>query len=419
MLCVTAHLSVRNENKNITINEDLPTFDSLVRSPGSTFFTEIFIPTFINSIYQFNLQESYDKIKKEENAKSREINKIFEFWWDRILKIQETNSKFFNILVSRLCMSITDSFDKIQIFSRRNVNHDILSPKQFEWRMHVCTSWLDKLLLHLIILTFSNEKKKNSYTNIDFYNEVKKVFLNLDNDEKTDTMTAIINKCEIITENSDYLSQINEILLLARMINSTETLKKSIFSVIDDIGLKEGKYVAKECIHSSFVDVDTDIRMASGGEDNIQKDGEEKSEMTGKDDHVNRADISSTSYNSSNENKRKITGIDHDENSSKNCIGVKNISLTQKQKNLQSGRGRGREEEIIPQGGWFTHSAFTPWPIGVLPGESLENVHRCPLYLLQEVVQEIPYNGKSEERINTDEVERDEEGDDEMFERAF
>ena len=48
-----------------------------------------------------------------------------------------------------------------------------------------------------------------------------------------------------------------------------------------------------------------------------------------------------------------------------------------------------------------------------------KSVHRCPLYLLQEVAQEIPYNGKSEERINTDEVERDEEGDDEMFERAF
>ena len=210
MLCVTAHLSVRNENKNITINEDLPTFDSLVRSPGSTFFTEIFIPTFINSIYQFNLQESYDKIKKEENAKSREINKIFEFWWDRILKIQETNSKFFNILVSRLCMSITDSFDKIQIFSRRKVNHEILSQKQFEWRMHVCTSWLDKLLLHLIILAFSNEKKKNSYTNIDFYNEVKKVFLNLDNDDKTDMMTAIISHLFIIAVIMSLLSSISK-----------------------------------------------------------------------------------------------------------------------------------------------------------------------------------------------------------------
>ena len=114
-----------------------------------------------------------------------------------------------------------------------------------------------------------------------------------------------------------------------------------------------------------------------------------------------------------------MTGIDHDESSSQNCIGGKNISLTQKQKNLQSGRGRGREEEIIPQGGWFTHAAFTPWPIGILPGESLDNVHRCPLYLLQEVVQERPYNGKSEKKINTDEVERDEEGEDEMFERAF
>ena len=415
LLCITAHLSVKKDIKNVTLNEDLQTFDSLVRSPGSTFFTEIFIPTFINSIYQYNLQETYDKIKKEEIAKSREISKIFEFWWDRILKIQETNSKFFTILVFRLCMSITDSFYKTQIFPRGNATYDTLPKKQFQWRMHVCTSWLEKLLIHLITLAFSNEKKKNSYTNIDFYNEVKKKFLNFDNNDQIDMMTTIIRKYEIIKGHSEYSTQLHEITLLAKMINSTDALKKGIFSVIDDIGMKVSKYVAKEC--NGSLDLIGHIVTTPRDEDNsniqIECESKEESEITLKtsDVNINQADNGSTSC-SSNENKRKIASINDYQNNSKVCSSGATISPNQKQRKLQCSRGRGSEEEIIPLGGWFKHSAFTPWPIGILSGESLDNIHRCPLYLLQEVVCKIPYTGKSEERISTDEERnREREGE--------
>ena len=408
LLCITAHLSVKKDNKNVTLNEDLQTFDSLVRSPGSTFFTEIFIPTFINSIYQYNLQETYDKIKKEENAKSREISKIFEFWWDRILKIQETNSKFFTILVLRLCMSIKDSFDKTQIFPRGNATNDTLPKKQFQWRMHVCTSWLEKLLIHLITLAFSNEKKKNSCTNIDFFNEVKKVFTNFDNNNQIDMTTTIIRKYEIIKEISEYSTQLNEITLLAKMINSTDTLKKSIFSVLDDLGMKGSKYFTKECNGSS--DSIKDIATTSRDENNIQIEceSEEESEVMVEtsDVSVNQADNGNASR-SSYENKRKIASVNDDQNNSKSCSSRPKISPIQKQRKLQCSRGR--EEEIIPLGGWFKHAAFTPWPIGILSGESLDDIHRCPLYLLQEVVCKMPHTGKSEERISTDE-ERNEEG---------
>ena len=72
--------------------DDMPSFESLVRSPGSTFFTEIFLPAFVNSICKISLPENSGKTKKVGQAKTKVISKMFEYWWDS-LKSQHTQSR--------------------------------------------------------------------------------------------------------------------------------------------------------------------------------------------------------------------------------------------------------------------------------------------------------------------------------------
>ena len=443
---MTADLSTKKEDKNSTFIEDLPTFDSLVRSPGSTFFTEIFIPIFINSIFQYNLLENYDKIKKEENAKLKEMNKIFLFWWDKILKIQETNTNFLSILSIRLSLAILDSIQIMKTTPIGGATHGFLSRKEVEWRLYVCTSWFDKLVIHIITKIFSNEKKKKLYTNIDFYNEVKRIFRSSKFDKEKSVLFSIVNKYESLIENCKYESKLHEILLLIKMINSKDFLQKSVFIVIDCIGLKGNTYLESGGPRS-FNNINNNDNCNNDSSDNNNNNNNNNNDNS--DDENNNNDRNNTSNNEkkrkridmngketynfeykndddndSNDDDNDNNDDDNDDNTvqcnnDKNCSNSNSSSCSVREifivndircdqdvsapssvetheqehghgqghgqeQNRRKGPGRGRGQ-TVPKSGWYRCADFTPWPIGVLPGESLESTSRCPLYLLQEV----------------------------------
>jgi hypothetical protein len=130
-LCLTSNLSVRKDGahlielsskeerklqqqqqRNGISNDTVPalestTFDSLIKGAGSTFVTGVFLPIFLCSIFDHDMPESTVIMRKA--VKIKKTKKMCDFWWSRILKIQELNSVFFSTLSVRLSVTAVDS----------------------------------------------------------------------------------------------------------------------------------------------------------------------------------------------------------------------------------------------------------------------------------------------------------------------
>ena len=138
--------------------EDSPSFNSLIKLSGSTFITEIFIPLFLCSVYSHDLP--HGTISMKVTVKSKKLRKTFELWWGRALKIQESSSKFYSIICTRLFVGVMDALEKGLETTPKCPG--VLSRLDIGWRLAVCESWVGKLFKQNVKQLIEAVNGKNS-----------------------------------------------------------------------------------------------------------------------------------------------------------------------------------------------------------------------------------------------------------------
>ena len=393
--------------------DDMPSFESLVRSPGSTFFTEIFLPAFVNSICKISLPESSGKQKKLDQAKTKVISKMFEYWWDRILKIQQTNQKFLTILTPKLCVLALETITgtvKDSPFGSLD-----LDSEEVVWRLLICRSWVDKLFSHMIDQAVGSKVTLDIPGKKSLNEEVMSHLSNQHIDRRNSILGAVLDRCDNLRGDSKHKEIAEGIMRVAEMICATDLIFNSVTHVLADMRLKEIRGIGG---HDSLPSVPPRLEEGASGDTEREKDGSSTQDEVDDDRNLqNKVNLtvegdegrsyntsssgsssSSSSSGHSNSNKRQRTEIESEPSPHANSTLFTKAISSSVNTNISSRSGGGdnsvkRHDRVsrppipISTAGWFTcpSPSVSPWPIGLLSGECLTSVSRCPLYLLEEV----------------------------------
>jgi hypothetical protein len=460
-LCLTSNLSVRKvsahlvelsskegrkvqqqqqlqqQRNGITSDTNIPlespTFDSLIKGAGSTFITGVFLPIFFCSIFDHNMPENTVMMRKA--AKMKKTKKMCDFWWNRILKIQELNSVFFSILSVRLSVAAVDSVmnkvnsspQKVRKFPGGN-----LARFEVDWRLHVCRSWVEKLFVHSVNHIINSHKARKSVLDIDISEEVRKNYWNQGSRSSSNVLSAVRSRIELLEDQGGAITI--EILSFAEMICNATGLSECVLAVLEEMKRQNGLSDGNDSADGDAATDEGDEGCDAQEEEAVEK---EEEEADGRDDGDFESGCSADSDVGVESDREEGPGSDdgvdlglHNGNhlsagcnaSSGNSSGSSSSSSSYKRQREEAGEEEesDEEEEVVvrslqPDGfrsrssscsfrkitthrpsGWFTCGDQSVWPLGQIPGHSQTSTHNsCPLYLLREVQARAPTAGES------------------------
>ena len=471
--------------------EDSPTFNSLIKLSGSTFITEIFTPLFLCSVYSHDLPHGTVSMKIA--VKSKKLRRTFELWWGRTLKIQESSSRFFGIICTRLFVGALDVLENGTEMTPRSPG--VSSRVDIEWRLAVCESWIGKLFRQSVkqLIQAVNGRNSESERDAHIHEEIRNRFTQEIASRGGGTSGALrlrYNEMLCVLQRAGsagkkksgaalkWLEGLENVLCSVEMILDTDLLHSCVTLLSEEYkriksgsaedegeqgeGGVEGESDFDGSVHSGddhdhddISDGDHDSNDNDDGEDDddVSKDEDVVAQSASTDQRVipnidiniraddkegerlivdhaldnivrdtsNRSDSnsgggrgglkrrreddcmesshsqvkapsspSSSSSSSSSGRQINMKNTPIDVNNSSNNNNNNNRKLTDnsnKKENVSKSIHQMNHKNTHKQTprGWTVCSDHSAWPLGMLQGEALDGLGRCPLYLLTEV----------------------------------